>query len=109
MASVDPFDEDIDRWVVRRYRFDPERNERRHVPEIAFDNSTEMEEYVLRASIELHQLQQDRRADDREHYSGVHWEPGHRERMNARRLEWHAALRRDRPPQSRKPRVRKRH
>ena len=52
MASVDPFDEDIDRWVVQRYRFDPERNERRHVPEIAFDSSAEMEEYVLRAGIE---------------------------------------------------------
>ena len=98
MASVDPFDESIDRWVVRRYRFDPERNERRHVPEIAFDNSTEMEEYVLRASVELHELQQNRQADDREHYSGVHWEPGHRRRMDARRVERQAAVRRMQSP-----------
>jgi hypothetical protein len=109
MASVDLNDESIDRWVVQRYRFDPERNERRHVPEIAFDSSAEMEEYVQRASIELYDLQQNQRADDREHYSGVHWAPGHRERMNVRRLEWQAVLRRNRSRASRKARVRKRH
>jgi len=109
MASVDPFDEDLDRWVVQRYRFDPERNERRHVPEIAFDSSREMEEYLLRASIEIHELQQRGLADEREHVSGVHWELGSRERMDARRLERQAELRRNRPPGSRKSRVRKRH
>ena len=109
MASVDPFDEDLDRWVVQRYRFDPERNERRHVPEIAFDSSKEMEEYVQRASIELYVLQQNGRPDNREHYSGVHWEPGHRERMAARRLEREAERMRYQLPRSRKSRSRKRH
>jgi hypothetical protein len=38
VARVDPDDYDIDRWVVRRYAYDPLRHERRHQVVAAFDN-----------------------------------------------------------------------
>ena len=38
MAQVDPDEDDINRWVVRRYVYDPRRHERRHQVVAAFDN-----------------------------------------------------------------------
>jgi hypothetical protein len=46
MAQVDPADDSIKRFIVRHYRYDPERRERRHVVVAAFDNEPE---YQVRA------------------------------------------------------------
>ncbi len=41
MARVDVEDDSIRRFVVRHYRYDPVRHERRHVVFAAFDNEAE--------------------------------------------------------------------
>jgi hypothetical protein len=41
MAHVDPADDSIERFIVRHYRHDPQRRERRHVVVAAFDNDQE--------------------------------------------------------------------
>ena len=41
MARVDPDEDSICRWVVWRYRYDPDRRERRNVVVAAFDNARE--------------------------------------------------------------------
>ncbi|MBJ7610555.1 MAG: hypothetical protein JF887_14190 [Candidatus Dormibacteraeota bacterium] len=41
MATVDPDDDDIERYVVRRYAHDFRRHERRHQIVAAFDNKRE--------------------------------------------------------------------
>ena len=75
------------------------------MPEVAFDTSTEMEEYVMRVGIQLRLLQDNGRADAQERFSGVHWEPGHRDHAETRRLERKSALGRNKVKRSR---VRKR-
>ena len=96
MAQVDPDDDDIDRWVVRRYTYDPRRHERRHQVVAAFDNESQF--LALLAQLR-EQLQQRRDTgedvDVQEHYSGVHLEPGYRQRQQNRRLIWRAIGRAD--------------
>ena len=41
VASVDPDDDAVARYVVTHYRYDPDRRERRHVVVAAFDNPDE--------------------------------------------------------------------
>lgn len=41
VATVDPDDDDVPRFVVWHFRFDSTRWERRHVPVAAFDNELE--------------------------------------------------------------------
>ena len=41
VARVDPEDDDIRRFIVHHYRYDPQRRERRHVVVAAFDNERE--------------------------------------------------------------------
>lgn len=41
--EVDPGDDSICRWVLHRYRFDPERRQRRNVVVAAYDNEAEFE------------------------------------------------------------------
>jgi hypothetical protein len=82
VAAVDPEDDDIRRYVVRRYAHDPERRERRHLVVAAFDNEREF----VRLINKLHRDLQRRRAageavDRSEHYSGVMLEPGYRRRQ----------------------------
>jgi hypothetical protein len=94
VAQVDPDDDGIDRWVVRRYAYDPLRHERRHQVMAAFDNEGQFQ-VLLAQSRE--QLQQRRDTGDdidiREHYSGVHLEPGYRQCQQNRRLSWRAIAR----------------
>ena len=85
MAQVDPQDESLDRWIVQRYRYDPERPERRNVTEIAFDNETEFEAYMDEARLRLTREKAEGLAEPVEHYLGVFHEPGHREAMRKRR------------------------
>jgi len=78
VARVDPGDDSIERFIVRHYRYDPQRRERRHVVVAAFDNERE-----FRACMEGVQAEIRRRreagepADPGEHASGVVYEPGY--------------------------------
>ena len=78
MARVDPGDDSIERFIVRHYRYDPQRRERRHVVVAAFDNEQE-----YRACMDSVQDQIKARrdhgepVDPGEHASGVVHEPGY--------------------------------
>src|SRR5215831_3735143 len=78
VARVDPADDSIERFIVRHYRYDPQRRERRHVVVAAFDNERE-----FRACMEEVQAGVTRRreagepVDPGEHASGIVHEPGY--------------------------------
>jgi hypothetical protein len=78
MPEVDPDDDQIERYVVRHYRYDVERSERRHVVVAAYDTAPELEARIERESA----LLEDRRVsgetvDPHEYISGVVHEAGH--------------------------------
>ena len=86
MARVDPADDDALRFIVRHYRYDPARRERRHVDVAAFDNEPEFLACLadLRGEIER-RTRDGEPADPAEHVSGVVHEPGyHRRAANGR-------------------------
>jgi hypothetical protein len=88
VVKVDAGDDTIDRWIVRWYRFDPERHERRHTIVAAFDNAAEMAAEVAQLN---HQLRGRKRAgmsEDVEWISAVHHHVGYKDRMAARRVAW---------------------
>jgi hypothetical protein len=77
MGTVDVGDDDIRRFVVRHYRYDPARRERRHVVVAAFDNRREFEACLASVDAGLAR----RRAageplEANEHASGIVREPG---------------------------------
>jgi hypothetical protein len=78
VARVDPEDDSIERFIVRHYRYDPQRRERRHVVVAAFDNDAE-----FRACMEDVQAEIGRRreagepVDPGEHAWGNVHEPGY--------------------------------
>ena len=78
MARVDPGDDTVERFIVRHYRYDRQRRERRHVVVAAFDNEPE-----FLACMEMEQTEIERRrqageaVDPRERASGVVHEPGY--------------------------------
>lgn len=78
MAVVDPDDDDLMRWVVMHYRFDPVRRQRRNMIVAAYDNQAEFDEELdacdsrIRSGIESGDL------DPQERVSGAIWEPGYR-------------------------------
>ena len=79
VPEVSADDDSIQRFVVRHYRYDPERHERRHVVVAAFDNPTEFEQRIeeLAAELELRRASTEP-PDPREGISGVVLEPWHR-------------------------------
>jgi hypothetical protein len=82
MASVDPDDDSIERFVVRRYAYDRSRHERRHQDVAAFDNEAEYKALINALADDL----QRRRAageagDSRETITGMRLEPGYRRRQ----------------------------
>jgi hypothetical protein len=79
MGRVDPADDAIERFVVRHYRFDPERHQRRHVVVEAFDNEHELKRSIHALRRALERLRAVEPVDPKEHVSGVVWEPHHRE------------------------------
>ena len=78
MPEVSPDDHSIQRFIVRNYRYHPERRERRHVVVASFDNAIEFEERIeqLAAELELRRMSTEP-PDPRESISGVVLEPGH--------------------------------
>ena len=81
VARVDVEDDSIRRFVVRHYRFDPVRHERRHVMVAAFDNEAESLTLLesIRDDIERRRTAGDP-VDRNEHASGTVYEPGDRRR-----------------------------
>lgn len=78
VARVDPEDDTIERFIVRHYRYDPDRRERRHVVVAAFDNEPEFAACMesVRAGIEFRRAHGEP-VDPREHASGLVYEPGY--------------------------------
>jgi hypothetical protein len=87
VARVDPDNDDIRRYVVHRYAYDPQRHERRHQVVAAFDNRREFEALCDREAAELER----RRAagdnvDPLEDISGTILEPRAKRRAQEQRL-----------------------
>lgn len=77
VARVDPGDDALRRYVVRHYRYDPERHDRRHVVVAAFDSRREFSACLKEASQEIERRKSaGEHVDPREHVSGVVREPG---------------------------------
>jgi hypothetical protein len=91
VARVDPADDDALRYIVRHYRYDPARHERRHVDVAAFDNEREFLDCIAGLRDELGRRRRDGEpVDPREQLSGVVHEPGYRRRAANGRLVWRA-------------------
>ena len=87
MATVDPEDDDIRRFVVHHYRYDPERHERRHVLVGAFDNAAEARGCFNRVGADIDRRREaDSGFDRREYVSSRTLEPGDRRREASSRL-----------------------
>ncbi|HEY7263457.1 MAG TPA: hypothetical protein VH589_18460 [Trebonia sp.] len=78
MARVDPEDDSIERFIVRHYRYDPQRRERRHVVMAAFDNEREFWACLEGVHAEIRSRREaGEPVDPREHASGTVHEPGY--------------------------------
>jgi hypothetical protein len=87
VARVDPDDDDLRRYIVHHYRYDPERHERRHVVVAAFDSRREYNACFQAASAELERRKATgEQVDPSEHVSGTVHEPGYRRRAANGRL-----------------------
>lgn len=88
MAKVDPDDDSIRRWVVRHFRYDPDRRERRNVVVAAFDNDREFHEEIEKRSAWLRaRKERGEDIDPAEGISGQMYEAGYRRlQVNARLL-----------------------
>lgn len=78
VAQVDPSDDEIERFVVQVYAYDPARNERPHVVTAAFDNSREYEAAIEAGATDLRRRRESGEdIDPREHISGTVREAGY--------------------------------
>ena len=78
MARVDSEDDAVERFIVRHYRYDPQRRERRHVVVAVFDNEPEFLACIERVRAEIERRREAcEPVDPREHASGVVHEPGY--------------------------------
>jgi hypothetical protein len=79
VATADPDDDSICRWVVRHYRYDPDRRERRHVVVAAFDNPDEFHADIEARTAQL-RAREERgdNVDHAEYISGILHQPGYR-------------------------------
>ena len=94
MGQVDPHDDSIQRFIVRHYRYDPKRRERRHVIVAAFDDESEFQACVHEVEAEIRRRREDGENDDwREHASGTIYEPGYLRRAANGHLVWRAIKR----------------
>lgn len=84
---MDPEDDDIRRFVVHHYRYDPERRERRHVLVGAFDDAAEARTCLDRVRAEIDRRREtDPDFDRHEYVSSRTLEPGERRRAASSRL-----------------------
>ncbi len=87
MAEADPDDDTQQRWVVRWYRYDPERRERRHTFVAAYTTEDEFLHAVANLRAELAVRQARGEAEPREYISGVVVPAGYRAETQRRRAE----------------------
>jgi hypothetical protein len=85
MTRIDPADDTVDRWILRWYRFDADRGERRHTTVAAFDNVAEFEAEMSQLVEQLRRRKAAGLSEDVEWITGVHHYPGYKEAMAARR------------------------
>jgi hypothetical protein len=87
VARVDPDDDSLRRYIVRHYRYDPERRERRHVVVAAFDRRREFSACFRAVSEEIERRKSaGEEVDPSEQVSGMVHEPGSRRRAANGRL-----------------------
>jgi hypothetical protein len=86
VASVDPDDDTITRFVALHYRYDPARHERRDVVVAAFDHEHELVDFLASESDALKSRQATGDADGHERITGVVLEPGDHESAQDQRL-----------------------
>jgi hypothetical protein len=86
---VDPENDSIRRFVVRHYRYDPDRHERRHVIVSAFDNKREYKACMEETAAEIRaRRERGDPVEPTEHVTGEVQEPGYRRKQqNARLVE----------------------
>jgi hypothetical protein len=78
VARVDPGNDDITRFIVRHYRYDPQRRERRHVVVAAFDNEPEYLACLESVRVQIKgRRERGEPVEPGEHASGVVHEPGY--------------------------------
>jgi len=77
VARVDPDDDSLRRYIVRHYRYDPERHERRHVVVAAFDSRREFSACFRAVSEDMQRRESaGPEVDPSERVSGIVQEPG---------------------------------
>ncbi len=86
MASVDPEDDTIRRFVALHYRYDPARHERRDVVVAAFEKEHELVAFLSTESAGLQARQAAGDADGHERITGVVLESGDHESAQDQRL-----------------------
>jgi hypothetical protein len=87
VARVDPQDDGVCRFIVRHYRYDPDRHERRHVVVAAFDNNREFESCMNEAATDIRRRKgRGEAVDPVEHVTGEVQEPGYRRKQQNARL-----------------------
>jgi hypothetical protein len=101
MASVDPADDSLRRFIVRHYAYDPDRHERRHIVVAVYDNEREFKDRIDRLSRELkNRRERGEPVDPREHISGTCVQPGEAHRRAAVRVVTAAIRHGVAPPQA---------
>jgi hypothetical protein len=79
VATVDPDDDGILRWVVWHYRHDPDRGQRRNVVVAAFDNAEEYHAEIQKRAEQLRgRRERGDEVDRAERIGGRMYEPDHR-------------------------------
>jgi hypothetical protein len=78
VSRVDPGDDSIERFIVRHYRYDPQRRERRHVVVAAFDSEPEFWACMEGVQAEITRRREaGEPVEPGEHASGIVHEPGY--------------------------------
>ncbi len=86
VPEVDPDDDSRSRWVLYRYRYDPDRRQRRNVVVAAYDAEAEMWAAMERARSQLDDELRAGTAEAQERLFADHLPAGHRERQREARL-----------------------
>ena len=94
MTEVDPDDDSRRRWVLRWYRYDPDRHERRHTVIAAYDKKREFFRHFNTLSTELDRLKEAGEAEQVEHISGVEKNAGTDAKAREQRERLHDIRRR---------------
>jgi hypothetical protein len=85
MAEVDPLNDEIVRYVIRRHKYDPETNHFRWFYEIAYDKKREYQRKFNELGDELEVRQLSGEAHVKEEISGFRLEAGSFQNSQARR------------------------